>query len=402
MPPKRGMFCVLLVLLLGAITPATGWTDEDDESEGTGEAAAAGDADAAAKHGKRSTSGYDQNFYFLSADERFRLDIYGYGQVRYVYTDEDGGEDVSDFRVQRARLGFKGHLFSEKLSYKVYLNLYSGGFDQRSDLFDLYFDYVPKSEVGIKMGQYKVPYGESWNTSASNLQLVERPFVDGVFRWDRDTGVDIHGKLADGKVLYDFGIFNGEGRLKGNDNTGHLWVGRLRFEPLGKYPTAQTDLKRVQDPLIKFAIGYAENQELTGHTRPVLNRRLQELGKSNVTQATAYFGLMWNGFNVFTEYHTRTIDPQDPAMNEEDAEGYYIQGGYLLPGDQWEIAARYEDFDIDNNETDGDSERIGIGLNRFFAGHRHKLQLDLFDIDSRLGEATASSTRLRFQWQMKF
>ena len=45
---------------------------------------------------------------------------------------------------------------------------------------------------------------------------------------------------------------------------------------------------------------------------------------------------------------------------------------------------------------------MGIGLNRFLSGHRHKIQADVFDIETRLGEETLDQLRVRLQWQVKF
>src|SRR4030067_3855545 len=80
-------------------------------------------------------AGYKDNIYLKTSDNIFRLDIYGYGQFRHTYQTNDitGAEDLSNFQVQRTRLGFKGYVGSDELKYQLMLSASpSGEFDKVS------------------------------------------------------------------------------------------------------------------------------------------------------------------------------------------------------------------------------------------------------------------------------
>ncbi len=339
---------------------------------------------------------------YQSRDGRFAGTLYGYGQVRYTFRDQEGARDSSSFTVQRARVGLRGHAFRKDVRYKVYLNVYSGN-EKGTDLFDYYVDYMPTRAFGVRAGAYKVPYGVQWTTSASNLQFVERTTVDSNFRFDRDTGVTLHGALFAGTLGYELGIFNGEGRNRNNPDDGHLFVGRLSWEPLGAFPAAESDHRRSPELRVRLVAGAAYNNNVSSHTRKNLNGRLSALGRSDVLSYNTFVGLTYRGTSLRTEYHRRRIDPKDNTQRPEAAVGFYVQAGYFVWNDVVEVAARYEYFDPDEARADDLRQEYGTALNVFFAGNRLKLQSDYFRVSqqSQTGD-TATENRFRVQIQLAF
>ena len=109
-------------------------------------------------------AGYKDNIYLKTSDNTFRLDIYGYGQFRYTYQTNDitGAEDLSNFQIQRTRLGFKGYVGSDKLKYQLLLSASQSGEFDKVSLLDWFVDYAPSKECGIRAGQFKVPYSTSF------------------------------------------------------------------------------------------------------------------------------------------------------------------------------------------------------------------------------------------------
>ncbi|MBE0618329.1 MAG: hypothetical protein IH608_10450 [Proteobacteria bacterium] len=344
-----------------------------------------------------------RSFSWATQDGRYRAELYGYGQVRYTFQDNDVSENASDFEVQRARLGLRGNAFLKDLKYQLFLNIYSGN-EQDVSLFDWFVDYTPLKELGIKAGGYKVPYGGEWNISAASLQFVDRTTVDGNFRFDRDTGVSLHGQFAS-MVSYDVGVFNGEGTNKKNPDDKHLWVARLMLEPLGKYPFTESDLPRSKSPTLMVSASAAYDDNVASHTRPNLNGRLAStaLGESDVTSYNGFVGFKWLGASAQSEYHRRKIDPLDEAKDSETAVGFYAQGGYLVWRDTIEVAARYEYYDPNDDNGDDLRQEYGGGLNYFFAGHRNKIQADFFRVNTQKPAADSTDdNRFRLQYQLAF
>jgi hypothetical protein len=358
---------------------------------------------AAAEEGAPIRVTHGPSFTLATADGAFSLTTYGYGQVRYTLTDADGGTNASGFTVKRARLGFKGNAHGPDLTYRLYLNVYSGKADASVGLFDLFADYRFGPRLALKGGQYKVPYAVQWNVSAAGLQFVERGAVDGYFRLDRDTGVTAHGRLGDG-LAYDVGVYNGEGTNKTNPDTHHLWVARLKATPMGTFPRHESDNERSAAPRLLLVAGAAYDDRVAAHSISALNARLDPgaLGPSDLLAFNLYAGAKHRGREVHAEYHRRYLDPVAPGTRTETAEGLRLQGGAFL-SQHVEAAARYEYLDP-NTHVGGDLvHEAGVAVNRFFAGHRSKLQADLFRVTTQTGPGTSGEdVRLRVQYQIAF
>jgi phosphate-selective porin OprO/OprP len=364
--------------------------------------AAAGPASAAEDGGPVRIS-HGPGFTLATADGAFSLTPYGYGQVRYTLTGADGDTNTSAFTVKRARLGFKGNAYGPDLTYRLYLNVYSGKADASVGLFDLFADYRVGPRLSVKGGQYKVPYAVQWNVSAAGLQFVERGAVDAYFRLDRDTGVTAHGRLGQ-SVAYDLGVFNGEGTNKTNPDTHHLWVARLKATPEGPFPGHESDNERSAAPRLLLVAGAAYDDRVAAHSVSALNARLDPgaLGPSDLLAVNLYAGAKHHGREVQAEYHRRYLDPVAPGTRTETAEGLRLQGGAFLSRNV-EAAARYEYLDP-NTHIGGDLVReAGVAVNRFFAGHRSKLQADLFRVTTQTAPGMSGEDfRLRVQYQIAF
>ena len=353
-------------------------------------------------------AGYKDNIYLKTSDNTFRLDIYGYGQFRYTYQTNDitGAEDLSNFQVQRTRLGFKGYVGSDKLKYQLLLSASQSGEFDKVSLLDWFVDYAPSKECGIRAGQFKVPYSTSFTISASELQFVERTQVDSNFRLDRDNGVNLYGKVLDSMLTYNIGAYNGEGRNKSNPDNGMLYAARLMFEPFGKYAYHESDNEISDKLLMLISAAYAVSTDQAGSSNTNLNARLATtaLGISEVTGSNAFVGAKYRGASVHGEYFNRVINPQTNGLSDETAEGYYVQGGYFVMPKTVEVAARYEYFEPNKDKTEDLRKEYGIGVNYFINGHRNKIQGDFFKIKDEAGKTKQGEedSRLRVQYQLAF
>ncbi|MBI5138165.1 MAG: hypothetical protein HZA24_12660 [Nitrospirae bacterium] len=349
-----------------------------------------------------STAHDGKNFTWRTADRRFDMRLYGYGQFRYTLTDAQPGTNTDGFTVQRARLGANGHAFADDLAWQLFLNVYSGKADAAVGLFDLFADYTPSTRLGVRVGQHKVPYAVQWNISAANLQFVERGAVDAAFRLDRDTGVTLHG-AATPNVQYDLGVFNGEGLNRNNAGTGHLWVARLMATPLGRYALAESDQAGTAQPAVLLALGAAFNDNVASHTITSLNGRLAALGRSDVSGLNAFAGIRWRGASAQAEAHRRRIDPATSGTPAETARGLAVQAGWFVVPGKVEVAARHEHLDPDTRLSGDLVRETGVAVGRFFNGHHNKLQADLFQVTTQTapGQDT-DGVRLRVQYQVAF
>ena len=346
-------------------------------------------------------AGYDNYFYLATTDDRFRLNIYGYGQLRYTFQENEAREDTSNFQVNRAKLGFRGHAFSPAVQYKLYMNIYTGA-EESPALLDYFVDYTPFREIGVRAGQFKAPVGISYAFSAREMQFPERPYVDCVFRLGRDTGINLHGAFWRGFLGYDLGIYNGEGMNRNNPGTDHLYIARLMVQPLGAYPFYESDVDFLPKPRVLAAASVAFNDDLEKHTLPELSGRIEELGRSDVLTCNAFLGIKYRGASLHAEYYGRRIDPEG-AGPVESAQGFYVQAGCFVWSDKLEAAGRYEYFDPDTDAGGDLRQEYGAGVGYFIAGHRHKIQVDFFRINTQKGSrGSEDANRVRVQYHLAF
>jgi len=102
---------------------------------------------------------------------------------------------------------------------------------------------------------------------------------------------------------------------------------------------------------------------------------------------TVFADLMfkYEGLSVMAEYAIKGADGGPLVLNDADqviaeyytGNSYNVQAGYMLPSNI-EFAVRYTDV---NAETATDEKHYTFGLNKFFVGHKLKIQTDFSFID---------------------
>lgn len=158
----------------------------------------------------------------------------GYVQAGYRYS-----EDASTFFLRRVRLSLAGDILP-KLDYRIQFEFCT------PRLIDAYIRYRPFTQLGVKLGQYKVPFStENTDYIPTRLEFVEYPLalqklmgfsdVCGLSATGRDVGATLSGGFfkRDGYCIvnYDLGVFNGAGINTRDDNKTKDFVARLTIMP---------------------------------------------------------------------------------------------------------------------------------------------------------------------------
>ncbi len=190
-------------------------------------------------------AGWDDGFFLQSPDGRFRLEVGGMVQARYMYshirkgftadTPQPGQEfaaedDVTSRKgwdIPHARLDFRGHVFGPDTRFRV-----QGEFsNQRPDAFQLYsnppvaaapeygaangnfqlLDAYIIQELGngfaVRVGQFKLPFDRGWEVPIAYQLTGERDTVAVHMGLGRSQGVElawgsdsvrVRGALSDG------------------------------------------------------------------------------------------------------------------------------------------------------------------------------------------------------------
>ena len=263
----------------------------------------------------------------------------------------DGDPDASDqqavtdagLRVRRILVTVNGTL-AERIEYRFRANLANAfsftdadGKGQQASkpvLDDAQVVFRIADPLQVSAGQWKVPFTASQAMSDTTLLLPDRPIVlDGFklgdvkvdgFSWSRDAGVAVQGHVAEKRLEYAVGAFNGDGQNTWPPtDEAPLLAGRVQVAPLGEMKYDEVDLARGAP---RLAIG------LSGaHEAPALfsDAGARDGGTSDL-RAGADLRLTVRGLSVQAEglYGRSQVEGVDEDVTRT---GLYAQVGYCLP-----------------------------------------------------------------------
>ena len=119
------------------------------------------------------TAGWDEHFFLASPDGRFRLQIDGLLQVRYIWNYHDEGDNfISGFENTRTRLTLRGHVFSPDITYLIRGDYARNG--GQDTLQDAWVRYHLNDQLSVRFGQFKVPFNREELVGPMYQQAVER------------------------------------------------------------------------------------------------------------------------------------------------------------------------------------------------------------------------------------
>lgn len=334
------------------------------------------DADTRASlQGSGMTAGWDKGFFLGSADGKFRLNINGLLQVRWMmrYDDSDSEDHWrTGFDNFRTELMFSGHIIDPSWQYKVRGEFLAS--DQSSgnagdfSLTDAYIRKNLDDNWNVQVGQYKIPFNyEDFIVEDWNQQFVARSLINDAFSVGRSQGVMV-GWESD--VIRAWGMY-GNGRNTTNQfatayDTEFALGGRVQGKLAGNWKQFDEYTSwRGQDFGLLLGGGMWYQKQEYGVALP--SPKAEQF--TWTVDGTAQFG----GFNVagaFYGQHNQNLGPGD-----FDAFGATLQGGVFIT-DDWELVARGEWGDDDNNSTD-DLWLITLGTNYYFAKQSLKFSADV-------------------------
>ena len=316
-------------------------------------------------------------------------------QVWYQYVEhgkKDGG-DLNDFMARRFYLYLKGdvtpyfsfftHIAADRIGQEG-LDRPSLGLGSGIAVRDLWITLKLNEAFKIQAGRMYVPLTRNYGTTSTKCILTtDLPFLQGGIRGNtfyaqkvgRDDGVTIWGNPLDGLIQYRFMV--GEG-VENDDNPDDnlRFAGRVAvnlLEPEKGWFNKGTYLGKKK--VLSLGFGYDTQMDLTLNGREDQDNRVwtadvffdHPLGEGAVTVEAAYIDI---------QNCTQTHNFSELAAGD-DAENWYIQSGYLLPGKvgpgRIQPYMRYEAVYVDDKD---DTEFMSAGLNYFVKGHNAKISLD--------------------------
>lgn len=328
------------------------------------------------------TAGWSEHFFLSSTDGRFKLQVSGQQQFRYIWNYHDAADNYkAGFENTRTKLTLRGHMFSQDLNYLV-----RGKFDRSGGTFvleDAWIRYHINSDWNVRFGQFKLPFNREELVSSSRQLAVERSIVNENTNIGRSQGVEL--VYADDVFRGSFAFSDsGEDNLGGFNLTGNTPINttaltedtefaissRLEFLLAGSW-SQFNDFTSPSDEEFGMLFGIGGHIQRDESNGALSFRRNEE----RWVAWTADLSIEWGGANAFVSFVHHYLD--DPSIGQANIYGVVGQAGaYFSP--KFEMFTRFEYGAFETTAAQfSELYVITFGGNYYIDGHDIKLTADI-------------------------
>jgi phosphate-selective porin len=296
----------------------------------------------------------------VTSSRSFQLS--GYTQFLYNYWDK--GTD--SFSIPRARLTLSGELL-KNVRFKIQVDA-----AKNPALMDAQIDIQFRPYLGLRFGQYYVPFSLENNTSDSELDTILRSQVVNALSPSRDIGSqgrDI-GAMFIGRYSiaeYYLGVFNGAGINKLDTNKAKDVSARLILHPTSA-----------------LAVG---GSLYRGRHNPV-----QGLPDISRTRAGLEASLNLGAWSLVGEF----ISGKDDLVSRS---GWYLQGGYFVLPEKLQAVVKWDTYDRDKDMSGDRTDLFTLATN-WYLWKKTKLAVN-YNLYRKEDEGTANQA-ISVQFQAAF
>lgn len=343
------------------------------------------------------------------------IHIQGRVQARFTHTLLDNAADTSTFSIPRGELKLDGYTLRKKLKFAFQMKLATKerattkavcanaactstvnaitaeSTSGVATLSDYYIDWVPSALIGIKFGQFKVPFLLQQLTSSTKQQFIDRSLATGFFDFSRDIGINVHGSVLNKKLNYSVFAMNGDGANSFNRNNRALLAGvRLEVPILGEYKYSEGDVEHSEN--IHFGLGgaYAFNEG----SKALQSGTIAAFNKAHHGTIDTIF--KYKGFSL----HGAGMVTRSAEGPQRTNWGFNGQAGYFIIPKKFELVAKAGAGFFDGAAVN-QFEYAG-GLNYYFRGHGIKLQADYSFLKNDGGVSGVNNHRIRAAMNLIF
>jgi hypothetical protein len=308
--------------------------------------------------GSGAGAGYNGGFFMSSADGNYSMKINLLEQIRWTFNDQSNADDeqASGFENKRTRLTFSGGMVDSSWSYKVgYYLGYSNSAENfgAGELSDANVTKDFGNGFGVTVGQFKLPFSAEYGLDAGNLQFNDYSVVNTLSGTGYGQGLNL-GYSADA-FRVNFAYVNAIGEVNenwGNINPDYAFAIRGEYKIAGNWAQFNDGQSwKGEEFGAVIGVGYANENPQVGDDSPTWF----------TVDATLDFG----GANLALAYYTTS------EVGADDTTGFTVGGGVFL-SDDFELAARYENFEPDGGD---DLNTMTINGNWYLAKNTAKLGL---------------------------
>ncbi|MCB2425807.1 OprO/OprP family phosphate-selective porin [Methylophaga pinxianii] len=334
----------------------------------------------------------------------------------------DSSDDVKGTELRRARLGFEGKIYD--MGYKFEADFAGGD----ASIKDAYVSYgnslTDTTKYGIKLGQSHIPFGLNTKISSKYMTFIDRPFfADSSVSPARASGVVAAVNDKDYKWALAAGLQNG-----GLDDGTTYEINGSTFAVRGSFlPYFQDEKHMIQLGAAYLTQGggdeFGFRPDLVSHEdqfRPLNTTTIAANEFDGADAFTVDAMAIFGSFHAMAEYLDHTINQE--TGSDIDTSGYAIEAGYFLTGESlkwkkgytsgvspkssygaWQLAARFENIEIDNVGT-SEYDKFTVGVNyyptkntRLMLNYDHVTDLSVDGASDAINSAEPSAIKFRAQ-----
>jgi phosphate-selective porin OprO/OprP len=331
------------------------------------------------------------------------------------------GPESSTFSLRHAELLFEGHAFDPRFEYRLELD-----FAETTPTIpkDAFVQWIFLRSFGVRVGQFKVPFGlqtQYWNAL---LELVDVAGATTAFTLDREVGVELVGRPLAGRLQYHVSATNGPrtpcpatpGVGPQCDAVDLAYAGRVVAAPFGPLPLSEGDLEDSHRPLLSVGVSgayfllptdvRARTNDASAPLDINLDHRVDNVG---VVQGGVELRGLFRGASLQAEWLGRREQP-GVAGPDRSYWGGYAQAGYFVLAHHLQAVARvgrtdlpaYGESLIARSLHGSRTTEETVGLNAYLHGHGAKLQVDYTHASTPDATSAPTLNRIRAALQLAF
>ncbi len=301
--------------------------------------------------------------------------------------------------VRRARVTV-GARYMEEFDVRLELDLagsLAAASGLRAQMTDGYAQWTRFPACVVRAGQFKTPFGFEQLYPDARLPLIERTMVSDRLALGRQPGVQVSGDVAEKRVSYAVGAFNGTGaNTSANDGDDFAGVGRVSVTPWRRESGARSwtlgaNAASSHDAAVSLASDFGfDATPGTAAKDDVFAGSRQAFGGD--TQLAAGHLEVWAEY-LRTRFAVRDAVPRARVVSE----GWYAQGCYTWAADRLQTVARYESFDPDTAASRDRTRTWTAGAAWLFKGHDVKVLANYVAVSSPVASGWQHKVLARLQ-----
>ena len=246
--------------------------------------------------------------------------------------------ETSSVDLGKKRLGVAGEIHND-VEFQVEAEL------QNHDPWrDVYADFKHYDAIRVRGGHFKLPFSLDELTSPTHLDFMFRSLAATHLAPGRDTGVMVHGRVANKTINYEGGVFNHDGKNGRTNNPDKVYGGttvaaRVTYEPMRAVKNATTDLSvggayttsDVPEGVAGLRGLMVFDQKFFSASNYIVNGKRRRTGvEFQLRPGPASVKAEW--IHVETERKGESVEDAD--LSPLVGQGWYVSGTYAITGEK--------------------------------------------------------------------